>query len=56
MLNIQTSLLDIMNYIIKELKRLNKYVGMNLNNLLDYIKAKIRLSLFSFYFFTVGFR
>ncbi|XP_048262772.1 DNA repair endonuclease XPF isoform X2 [Bombus terrestris] len=26
MLNIQTSLLDIMNYIIKELKRLNKYV------------------------------
>ncbi|XP_050576570.1 DNA repair endonuclease XPF isoform X1 [Bombus affinis] len=29
MLNIQTSLLDIMNYIIKELKRLNKYLDLD---------------------------
>lgn len=28
MLNIQTALLDVMNYVIKELKRLNKYVSM----------------------------
>ncbi|KAK9309706.1 hypothetical protein QLX08_000705 [Tetragonisca angustula] len=29
MLNIQTSLLDVMNYIIKELKRLNKYLDLD---------------------------
>ncbi|CAK9810363.1 DNA repair endonuclease XPF [Anthophora quadrimaculata] len=40
MLNIQTSLLDIMNFIIKELKRLNKYLDLDELNVENAIAKK----------------
>ncbi|CAK9805296.1 DNA repair endonuclease XPF [Anthophora plagiata] len=45
MLNIQTSLLDVMNFVIKELKRLNKYLDLDELNVENAIAKKFHKQL-----------
>ncbi|XP_076665620.1 DNA repair endonuclease XPF mei-9 isoform X1 [Andrena cerasifolii] len=45
MLNIQTALLDIMNYVVKELKRLNKYLDLDELNVENAIAKKFHKQL-----------